>query len=125
MDPELQKSLADLLAYVKQGADLAIDQAPAVAQEIIRYQIVKGAVVSIMCALTGVAALMVARHCRSLAQDETAEDWERRVYTDSHSVALLFGWFIALMPQLFTTWMWLRPLIAPRLVIIEYLGHAL
>ena len=119
MDPELQKSLADLLAYVKQGADFAVAQAPAVAQEIVRFTRID-AWVGIAC-FGSIAAALVIVSVRlfhvALASDRDEEKLGYGLF------GALTGFLtIPVSIDLFTNVsVLIKTCVAPRLVIIEYI----
>lgn len=109
MDPELQKSLADLLAYVKKGADFAVAQAPAVAQEIVAWELWS----SVVLVCTGIVTLVTG----FLAVRATMRNYDNVAAGVFGIIAFPVGFVMTVVNIYFAV----RAIVAPRLVIIEYL----
>ena len=58
MSPELQKSIAEMIQYVQQGAEFAKEQAPLYAQELLRYEAFKASVVFWLAAFFVVISIL-------------------------------------------------------------------
>lgn len=124
MNDKVNEQLADLLAFVKAGAekttDFAVEQAPLVAREIVAWQFWSALVTVVMA-----AALLVAIWTFSLRIWRKATEEDK---SDSDSVVMY--WIVVLtvslvlvIPMLLNFPTVIKSIVAPRLVVIDYIGR--
>lgn len=112
---QLQTSAADLIAWLKsgaeQGADFVMEQAPLLAQEIVAWEICYHGVI-LLFLLLGFAAVVVV--CRKLFGWVKHGEDKFGVGLVSAIIAVFLAFFIAINLNAM-----IRPIVAPRLVILE------
>lgn len=135
MDPKVNEQLAELLAFVKKGAeattDFAVEQAPLVAREIVAWTFWQAVVMMAFGVVMLAAAAVCVKIARKVHTNEASyyEDFGRR-YMNDGAVFLI----IALCAAAIVTTVGgaiqigtytpdaIKAVAAPRLVIIDYIG---
>lgn len=121
---QVRQALGALLQYAQQAVEFSKEQAPLLAQEIVRWGVVSNAV---EIALSGALIFCAFRYCKRLCDAaRAAEDFSFREASSSILAVVLacaggVSFFVAVDAVLAMT----KAIFAPRLYLIEYLGRVL
>lgn len=114
---QLQTSAADLIAWLKsgadQGADFVMEQAPLLAQEIVAWEIWSNAASVVLLLLAAALVSVAARRF---------QDW-MEPGDRANRLGIMLSWFMVMgfiaAFVAFNLYDMIRPIVAPRLVILE------